>query len=210
MLLIMVGNMASHLYTSIHCKGGMPMYSFFSHLLHTLPFTSPFPSLRPCGHFHGSFHLQLSEAQCTSGACAFHSSRWKSWNQSHWNLKLKSQDEHTSFLFLPCWRSYNTKCRHSLCWCSQNARGMYFHCFDWEMANIIFHAHLIMMIYTIHVSVDRVECFVADLLESHFDLISCLCEQHFLGFEFVLTSLIILLSCQTVVTKFELPSWYDL
>ena len=32
----------------------------------------------------------------------------------------------------------------------------------------------------------------------------------FLGFEFILTSLTILLSCQTIATKFELPSCYDL
>ena len=34
--------------------------------------------------------------------------------------------------------------------------------------------------------------------------------QHFLWFEFVLTSLTVLLSCQTVATKFELQSLYDL
>ena len=54
-------------------------------------------------------------------------------------------------------------------------------CFNWEAANIIFHAHLIVMIYTIHVTVVQLKCFVADFLGSHYDPASCLCEQHFFG-----------------------------
>ena len=53
--------------------------------------------------------------------------------------------------------------------------------FDWEVANNIFHAHLIMMIYTIPCICCTVECFVTDLLGSHHNPICCLGEQHFLG-----------------------------
>ena len=74
---------------------------------------------------------------------------WKSNNHSHCNHKSKVK--HT-FFGLPSW---------SLA--VQNV-GIHYAgvhklpedvlpCFDWEVANIIFHVHFIMMIYTIHVSV---------------------------------------------------------
>ena len=83
-------------------------------------------------------------------------------------------------------------------------------CFDWEAANIIFHAHLIMMIYIIHVSVVQLNVLWLIYLD-HITTQSPVCvNKHFFWFEFVLTSLTILLSCQTVATKFEMPTWYDL
>ena len=55
-------------------------------------------------------------------------------------------------------------------------------CFDWEVANITFYD-------AVECDIDNllhsficctVECFVADLLGLHYDLIYCLHEQHFL------------------------------
>ena len=86
-----------HLYTSVHCKGNTHIQCLSSLAAHSVIYVS-FPSLSLCGHFHGYFHLQLSQSQ------------------------VKSQDEHTSFWFALL-MSYSTKCSHLLCWCSQNTRG---------------------------------------------------------------------------------------
>ena len=80
-------------------------------------------------------------------------------------------------------------------------------CFKWEVANIIFHAHLIMMVYTIHMSV--VQLNVLWLI--NFDQITIQSPVYVNNISWI--SLHIdkgLLLCQTVSTDFELPSWYDL
>ena len=119
MFLIMVGNMAS-IFTQVHIAETKPIYSFFPHLLHTVPFT--FLSLLWA---HASIFMAIFICSCHRpnvqwGFC-LPFPRWKSSNQSHCN-QVKSHNEHTSSWFALL-KSCNRKCRHSLCWYSQNTRG---------------------------------------------------------------------------------------
>ena len=105
-----------------------------------------FPSLSQCGHFH----LQLSQDQSTVELLPSFS-RWKSSNQSHCNLK--SNVKMSIHLFgLPCWSlvvqniGIHYAGVHKIPW-------DVFPCLDWEVASIISHTHLSMMVYTIHVPV---------------------------------------------------------
>ena len=165
-----------------------------------------FPSLSPCGHFHGYFHSQLSQANVQWSFCLLFSI-WKSSNQSHFNLKSKVKM--SIFLFgLPCWSLSISKCRHSQCWCSQNTKGYtsmlwlenwqtwYFMCiWSWQYTSFMY------LLYS------WIFCGWFTWITLWPNLLSVWAA--FLGLEFVLTSLTILLSCQTVATKFELPSWYE-
>ena len=134
-------------------------------------------------------------------------SRWKSNNQSHCNLQSKSQDEHTSFWFTLL-KSCSTKCRHSLCWCSQNTRActsmLWLRSGQHHISCAFDHddLHHSCIYYT-------AECFVAGLFGSHYDLISCLWEQHFSGLN--LYWHVLQFNCLAKMTPLlELPSWYDL
>ena len=171
MLLIMVGNIASIFYTSVHCKGDIHIQFLSSFTAYSAIYIS-FPSLSPCGHFHGYFHLQLSQTQCTVGLLP---SFFKMKIQQPIPLQsqVKSQDEHTPFWFA-FFKSCSKKCRHSLCWCSQNTRRctsmLYWHHISCTFDHDNLHHSCIY--YT-------VEYFVAHLLALHYDPISCLCK-HFL------------------------------
>ena len=81
-------------------------------------------------------------------------------------LQVKSQDEHTSLWFAllkPC----NTKYRHSVCWCSQNTRG--YTNMHW-LRSSQHHISCTLDHDNLHHSCIccTVECFVADLLGSHY------------------------------------------
>ena len=177
MLLIMVGNMAS-IFTQVYSAKVTSICSFFPHLLHTVPFTSLSLLWALVDIFMLLFNGSCHRPNVQWGFC-LPSSRWKSSNQSHCNLKSKIKM--SILLFgLPC-------CRLAVQGVDIHYAGVHIipedvlPCFDWEAASIIFQTHLIMTIYTIHVSIIYSWMFVADLLGSHYDLISCLCEQHFGG-----------------------------
>ena len=77
-----------------------------------------------------------------------------------------------SILLLVCLdKSYNTKCRHLLCWCSPNTRGctsmLWLRSGQCHISSTVNHDVL-------HCSCIccTVECFVADLFGSHFNPIS--------------------------------------
>ena len=124
------------------------------------------------------FYLQLSQAQFTVG---FLPSLFlmKIQQSTPLQSQVESWDEHISFWFALL-KSCSTKCRHSLCWCSQNMRectsmlwlriGKHYISYTFDHDNL--HHSCICC---------TVECFVADLLGSHYDPISCLCEEHFKG-----------------------------
>ena len=205
MLLMIVGNVAS-IFTQVYIAKATSIYSFFPHLLHTVPFTS-----LPLLWAHVDIFMFIFICSCHRpnvqwGFCLCFS-RWKSSNQSQCNLKSKVKM--SILLFgLPCW---------SLAVQNVGIHYARVHkipedvlpCFDWEVADIIFHVHLIMMTYMIHLSIIQLNVcgwFTRiTLWPNHLSVWTT-----FLGFEFILTSLTILLSCQTVAAKFELPLWYDL
>ena len=112
MLFIMAANVTS-IFTQMYIAKMTSKHSFFPNFLHTVPLTSLSPSFSHYGHFHGCFHLQLSEAQCTVGLLPFFFLM-----KIQPSIPLQSQVEsHTSFWFVLL-NSCNTKCRHSLSWCS--------------------------------------------------------------------------------------------
>ena len=55
-----------HLYTSVCCKGDSHIQFLSSFAAYSAIYIT-FPSMGPCGHFHGCFYMQLSQAQCTVG-----------------------------------------------------------------------------------------------------------------------------------------------
>ena len=145
----MVGNMAS-IFTQMYIGKATAIYSFSSHLLHTLPFTSPSLLLVHVDIFMVVFICSCHRPNVHWGFC-LPFSWWKSSNQSHCNLKSKVKI--SILLFgLPC-------CSLAIWNVGIHYAGVHkvpedvLPYFDWEVANIIFHAHLIMMIYSIHVSV---------------------------------------------------------
>ena len=115
MLVIMVGNMAS-IFTQVYIAKMTPIYSFFSRLLHTVPFTSLSLLWVHVDIFMVIFISSCHIPNVQWGFC-LPFSRWKSSNQSHSNLKLK-----VMMNILPFWiallKSCSTKCKHSLCLCS--------------------------------------------------------------------------------------------
>ena len=149
MLLIMVGNMLS-IFTQVYSTKATLLYSFFLNLLHKFPFTYLSLLWTHVDIFMAIFICSCHRPNVQWGFC-LHFSRWKSSNQSYFNLK--STVRISILLFgLPC-RSLAV----------QNV-GIHYAgihkipedalpCFDWEVANIIFQAYLIMMIYTISISV---------------------------------------------------------
>ena len=72
-------------------------------------------------------------------------------NQSHYKFNLNFKMI-TPLFGLPCWSLaiQNVDIHNAGV---LKIPGDVFPCFDWEAANIIFHAYLIMNIYTIHISV---------------------------------------------------------
>ena len=94
MLLIMVGNMAS-IFTQVYMAKVTPIYSFFPHLLHTVPFTSLSPLWTHVDIFMIVFHLQLSKTKCTVGLLL---SFFVDENPViPLQSQVKTQDEYTSF-----------------------------------------------------------------------------------------------------------------
>ena len=104
------------------------------------------------------------------------------WMKIDQSIPLQSQvgiqDEHNSFWFTLL-KSCSTKCKAFTMLVFTKYQRMYFHTLTEKQPTSIFHAYLIMMTYTIQESVAQLKCFVADLLGSHYDPISCLCEQCF-------------------------------
>ena len=149
MLLNVVGNMTS-IFTQVYIAKMTLLYSFFPYVLHTVPFTSLSLLFAHVDIFMVVFICNCHRPSVQSGFC-HPFSWWKSSNQSHCNLKLKVKMSILLFC-LPCWiLTMQNVCIHYA--------GVHkipedvLPCFDWEVANIIFYVHLIMTIYTIHVSV---------------------------------------------------------
>ena len=120
MLLIMVGNMAS-IFTQVYIAKVTSIYSFFPHLLHTVPFTSLSLLWAHVDIFMVIFICSCHRPNVQWGFC-LPFSRWKYQQSIPVQSQVRSQDEHTSFWFALL-KSCSTKCRHSLCWCSQNTRA---------------------------------------------------------------------------------------
>ena len=195
----MVGNMAS-IFTEVYIAKVTPIYGFFPHLLHTVQFTSLSLLWGHVDIFMVIFICSCYRPNVEWGFC-LPFSKWKSNNQSNCNLKSKVKKNILLFV-LPCWSLAVQNEAFTMLVFTKYQR-MYFHALTEKWPTSYF-------IYIFHDSVVS-WMFVADVFGSHYDPISCLWEQHgFVGVEFVLTGLTILLSCQTVATKFELPSWYDL
>ena len=143
----MLGNIAS-IFTQVYIAKVTSIFIFFPHLLYTVPFTS-LSLFEPMWTFSWLFSFATVTGSMYSRAFAF--SRWRYSSQSHCKLKLIVK--RSILLFgLSCWSP-----------AVQNV-GIHYAgvhkipedvppCFDWEVANIIFHAHLIMTIYTIPVSI---------------------------------------------------------
>ena len=194
MLLIMVGNMAS-IFMQVYIAKASPIYHFFPHVLHTVPFISLSLLWDHVDIFMVLFICSCHRPNVQWGFC-LPFPRWKSNNQSHCNLKLKVK---MSILLFWCalLKFYNTKYRHSLSWCSQNTRGCT------SMLWLRSSQHHISCAFDhddLHHSCISctVECLVADLLGSLWPNLLAVWIT-FLGSEFELTSLTILLSCQTVL-----------
>ena len=149
MLLIMVGNMAS-IFTQVYIAKVTLVYSFFPYLLHTVPFTSLSLLWAHVDIFMVIFICSCHRPNVQWGFC-LPFSRWKSSNQFHCNLKLKVKMSIFHF-GLPCWSLavQNVGIHYAAV---HKIPEDVLPCFDWEVANIIFHVHLIMTIYTIHVSI---------------------------------------------------------
>ena len=149
-------------------------------MLHTVPFTSPC-CFETMSTFSWLFSFTAFTGQRYSRASTFLFLD-ESPAINPLQSQIESQYEHTSFSF-PLLKSYNTKCRHSQCWCLQNTRGcismLWLRSSQHHISCTFDHDDLPhSCIYC------TVECFVADLVGSHCNQISCLCEQHFLGFNF--------------------------
>ena len=155
-----------------------PIYSFFPHLLHIVPFTS-LSLLWPMWTFPWLFSFAAVTGPIYSGPSACLSLDEKSSNQSHCNLK--SEVKMSILLFgLTCWSLAAQNLGIHFAGVHKIPEDVLPH-FDWEVAQ-----HHILCTFAhddLHHSCIccAVECFVADLLGSHYDPISCLCEQHFMG-----------------------------
>ena len=185
---------------SLHCKGDthtqfFPLCCIQCHL-HVLPF---FESIWT---FSWLFWLAAVIGPISMGSC-LPFSWWKSGNQSHCNLKSKVKMSILHF-GLHCWSftmqnlGNHYSCVHKI---PQDALP----CFDWEVANIVFHTQLIMMLYTIHVPVVQLNVlWLIYLITWGPNFLSVWTTN--LWFGFVVVSLTILLSYQTLATKYDLPS----
>ena len=100
MLLIMVGNMVS-IFTQVYIEKVTPIYSFFPHLLHTVPFTSFSLLWAHVDVFMVIFICSCHRPYVQWGFCLPFTG-WKSSNQSHCNLKSKVRISIFPF-GLPCW-----------------------------------------------------------------------------------------------------------
>ena len=152
------------------CKDDI--HSFFAHFLHTVPFAS----LSFLWVDVDILMVFICSCYKPHVQCLFF--LLKIQQQILLQSQTESQDEHTTFKFVLL-KSYNTKWRHSTCWFSQNTTR-YTSMLWLREGQHQTHVQLIMMIYTIHVCY-TVECFVADLLGSHYNQTSSLCEQWFLA-----------------------------
>ena len=169
----------------VYIAKAMPIHSFFPHLLHTA-YVDIFMVI---------FVYSCHRPNVQLGSC-LPFSRWKSSNQSHCNLK--SEVKISLILFgLPGWSLVGQNVGIHYAGGVHKIPEDVLPCFGWHVGNIIFHVHLIMMIYTIHVSVVQLNILWLDWKENkililyqyifsnigltHSDPLCCLCEQHFLG-----------------------------
>ena len=145
----MVGNMAS-IFTQVYIANVTPIYTFFPHLLHALQYTSL--SLLWA---HVDIFLVVFICSCHGSNV-----QWdfclpfflmKVQQPIPLQSQIQSENEFTSVWFVllksPMWNvGIHYVDVHKI-------PEDVLICFDWEAANIWFHAQLIMKIYTIHVSV---------------------------------------------------------
>ena len=133
MLFIMVGNMAS-IFTQVYIAKVTSIYNFFPHLLYTLPFTYLSLLWGLVDIFMAIFIWSCHRPNVQWGFC-LPFSRWKSSNQSHFNLKSKIKI--SILLFGLPYQSLavqNVGIHHAgVHKISENVLP----CFDWEVANII-------------------------------------------------------------------------
>ena len=165
MLLIMVGNMAS-IFTQVYIAKATPIYSFSPHLLHTMPFTS-LPFFQPIWASSWLFSFAAVTGLMYSGASAFLFSWWKSSNQSHCNLKFK---------FLVCLvevLQYRMQAFTTLVFTKHQRLCIYALT---EKQPTSYFMHIWSRQSTQSCIYCTVECFVADLLGSRYDPMTCLCE----------------------------------
>ena len=173
MFLIMVGNIAS-IFTQVYIAKMTPIYNFFPHLLYTVPFASLSLLWAHVDIFMVVFICNFHRPSVQWGFC-LHFSWWNFSNKSHCSQKSRWQ-----YLFLVCHvEVLQYKCRNSLCWYSQNTRGctsmLWLRSFQHHISCTLDDDNLPHQCISCWV-----ECFVADLLGSHYNPISCLCE-HYLG-----------------------------
>ena len=117
MVFHMVGNMAS-IFTQIYITQVTSIYSFFPHLLHTVPFTSLSLLWVNVDIFIVVFIYSCHDTYVQWGFCLLFS-WWQSSKQ--FNCNLESEVKMTLLLFFVEVLWY--KCGHLLCWCLQNDRG---------------------------------------------------------------------------------------
>ena len=120
-----------------------------------------FPFFEPMWTFSWLFSFAAVTDSMYSGASAFlFPDENTAINPTAISSKVKKSTLLVLFVLM---KSYNTKCRHSPC-CYSQIQGNVLPCFDWDVADIVFHVQLIMTNYTIFVYVVQLNV-LADLLD---------------------------------------------